>query len=83
MKKTFVLDTSVILYDPQCIYRFDDNNSIFVKGLYSKFSDSEQRYVTTPSFFASGRSEPLASWSHSCRVKGRRNSDACWRVMTK
>lgn len=25
MKKTFVLDTSVILYDPQCIYRFDDN----------------------------------------------------------
>ena len=25
MKKTFVLDTSVILYDPQCIFRFDDN----------------------------------------------------------
>lgn len=25
MKKTFVLDTSVILYDPQCIYKFDDN----------------------------------------------------------
>lgn len=25
MKKTFVLDTSVILYDPQCIYKFEDN----------------------------------------------------------
>lgn len=25
MKKIFVLDTSVILYDPQCIFRFDDN----------------------------------------------------------
>lgn len=25
MKKTFVLDTSVILYDPQCIFKFDDN----------------------------------------------------------
>ncbi len=25
MKKTFVLDTSVILFDPRCIYRFDDN----------------------------------------------------------
>jgi PhoH-like ATPase len=25
LKKTFVLDTSVILYDPQCIFRFDDN----------------------------------------------------------
>lgn len=25
MKKTFVIDTSVILYDPQCIFRFDDN----------------------------------------------------------
>ena len=26
MRKHFVLDTSVILYDPQCIYKFDDNN---------------------------------------------------------
>lgn len=25
MKKTFVLDTSVILFDPQCIFKFDDN----------------------------------------------------------
>lgn len=25
MKKTFVLDTSVILYDPQCIFKFEDN----------------------------------------------------------
>ncbi|MBY0371459.1 PhoH family protein [bacterium] len=25
MKKTFVLDTSVILFDPLCIFRFDDN----------------------------------------------------------
>lgn len=25
MRKTFVLDTSVILYDPQCIFHFDDN----------------------------------------------------------
>lgn len=25
MKKTFVLDTSVILFDPQCVFRFDDN----------------------------------------------------------
>jgi PhoH-like ATPase len=25
LKKIFVLDTSVILYDPQCIYRFEDN----------------------------------------------------------
>jgi len=25
LKKTFVLDTSVILYDPQCIYKFEDN----------------------------------------------------------
>jgi len=25
LKKIFVLDTSVILYDPQCIFRFDDN----------------------------------------------------------
>ena len=25
MKKIFVLDTSVILYDPQCLFRFDDN----------------------------------------------------------
>jgi PhoH-like ATPase len=28
LKKTFVLDTSVILYDPQCIYKFEDNNII-------------------------------------------------------
>ena len=28
MKKTFVLDTSVILYDPQCIFRFDDNTVV-------------------------------------------------------
>lgn len=28
MKKTFVLDTSVILYDPQCIFKFDDNNVV-------------------------------------------------------
>ncbi len=25
MKKIFVLDTSVILYDPQCIFKFDEN----------------------------------------------------------
>ncbi len=25
MNKIFVLDTSVILYDPQCLFRFDDN----------------------------------------------------------
>jgi len=25
LKKTFVLDTSVILYDPQCIFKFEDN----------------------------------------------------------
>jgi PhoH-like ATPase len=25
LKKIFVLDTSVILYDPQCIFKFDDN----------------------------------------------------------
>ena len=25
MKKTFVLDTSVILFDPQCIFKFEDN----------------------------------------------------------
>jgi TonB-dependent receptor len=31
-------------------YRFNDNHSVFVKGIYSKFSDSEERYVTTPSF---------------------------------
>lgn len=28
MKKIFVLDTSVILYDPQCIYRFEDNHVV-------------------------------------------------------
>lgn len=28
MKKIFVLDTSVILYDPQCIFRFDDNHVV-------------------------------------------------------
>ena len=31
-------------------YRFDANNSIFLKGFYSKFSDSEQRYVTLANF---------------------------------
>jgi PhoH-like ATPase len=28
LKKTFVLDTSVVLYDPQCIFRFDDNTVV-------------------------------------------------------
>ena len=28
MKKIFVLDTSVILYDPQCIFRFEDNQVV-------------------------------------------------------
>lgn len=28
MKKTFVLDTSVILFDPLCIFRFDDNRVV-------------------------------------------------------
>lgn len=28
MKKTFVLDTSVILYDPQCLFRFEDNTVV-------------------------------------------------------
>ncbi len=28
MKKIFVLDTSVILYDPQCIFRFEDNHVV-------------------------------------------------------
>jgi len=31
-------------------YRFDDNNSMFLKGFYSRFSDSEQRYVTLANF---------------------------------
>ena len=28
MSKTFVLDTNVLLHDPQAIYRFDDNNLV-------------------------------------------------------
>ncbi len=28
MKKNFVLDTNVLLYDPHCIFRFEDNNII-------------------------------------------------------
>lgn len=28
MKKTFVLDTSVILFDPLCLFRFDDNTVV-------------------------------------------------------
>lgn len=28
MKKIFVLDTSVILYDPACLFRFDDNQVV-------------------------------------------------------
>jgi len=28
MKKNFVLDTNVLLYDPQCIFKFEDNNII-------------------------------------------------------
>ncbi len=28
MRKTFVLDTNVLLHDPQAIYRFDDNNLV-------------------------------------------------------
>jgi PhoH-like ATPase len=28
MKKNFVLDTNVLLYDPQALYRFEDNNII-------------------------------------------------------
>src|SRR5262245_45989557 len=31
-------------------YRFDDNNAMFLKGFYSRFSDSEQRYVTLANF---------------------------------
>ncbi|MEO7998286.1 MAG: TonB-dependent receptor [Gemmatimonadaceae bacterium] len=31
-------------------YHFTDNHQIYVKGFYSKFSDDEERYVTTPSF---------------------------------
>jgi TonB-dependent receptor len=31
-------------------YKFDDNNSMFVKGFYSRFSDDEQRYVTLANF---------------------------------
>ena len=28
MKKTFVLDTNVLLYDAECLLSFDDNNII-------------------------------------------------------
>lgn len=28
MKKYFILDTSVILYDPQCLFRFEDNTVV-------------------------------------------------------
>lgn len=31
-------------------YRFTDNHQVFLKAFYSKFSDDEERYVTTPSF---------------------------------
>ncbi|HTE47194.1 MAG TPA: TonB-dependent receptor [Gemmatimonadaceae bacterium] len=31
-------------------YRFDDNNAVFLKGFYSRFSDDEQRYVTLANF---------------------------------
>ncbi|MFM9032375.1 MAG: PIN domain-containing protein, partial [Opitutaceae bacterium] len=24
--KTFVLDTNVLLHDPQCVFKFEDNN---------------------------------------------------------
>lgn len=28
MKKTFVLDTNVLLHDPECLFRFDDNDVV-------------------------------------------------------
>ncbi len=28
MKKNFVFDTNVLLYDPQAIFKFEDNNII-------------------------------------------------------
>jgi len=28
MKKTFVLDTNVLIHDPECIYKFEDNDVV-------------------------------------------------------
>jgi len=28
MKKTFVLDTNVLIHDPECVYKFEDNDIV-------------------------------------------------------
>ena len=36
--KTFVLDTNVLLHDPQSIYKFEDNNLAIPVGLTKSYS---------------------------------------------
>lgn len=54
-------------------YRFDDNNQVYVKGFYSKFSDKEERYVTTPSF--SGGTYTMTDANHGTVVGGRMDKE--------